>query len=211
MTWTCRWCGSWLLRTNLFGQFPKMVVFHALDLVRQQNKAPIDIVKLPPVKLIPQLLVTLAERMASGVFAQNQCGIWHTHRLRRDDLVSQWIFDHAILMNAGSMGKSIEPNNGFIRLDGNAGNFTQHLAGGIKLLGNYSGFVGILVGAYFQRHNYFFQGSVPGTFANSIDGALDLPRTSFHCGQRVSYRHSKIVMTMRGKYYPVPYSSYSLS
>src|SRR4051794_32802556 len=66
-------------RATFLAQLPKMIIFHTLDPVRQHNKAAIDIVQLSPVKRVPQLLVTLPERMTPGMFAQYQSGIGHSH------------------------------------------------------------------------------------------------------------------------------------
>src|SRR5262249_7948606 len=98
---------------------------------------------------VAELLISLTQSMTPRVLAQYQSRIRYADRLRCDDFVCQGIFDHAVLMDSGSVGKSIESNDGFIRLYSYTSYVAQHLAGGIKLFSNNPSFVRIHVGPYF--------------------------------------------------------------
>ena len=81
------------------------------------------------------------------MFSQHQSGIWNAHRLWSDDFVRKRVLEHAILVDAGGVRKSVTANDGLVRLHRNSNGVTEHLAGGVELLGNYVGIVGVLIRA----------------------------------------------------------------
>src|SRR5579872_2772591 len=101
-------------------------------------------------------------------------------------------------MNAGGMGKSVASDDGFVRLNGDSGDFAQHLACGEELFGNDSGFKRILIVTDFYCHDDFFKSGVSGTLSDSVDGAFHLTRSTHNSGKRVRDSYTQIVMTVRG-------------
>src|SRR5207249_4189013 len=117
----------------------------------------------------------LADRVVSHVFAPRQfaaaADIFGAH-----DLVGFPVSNDAMLMDAGFVRERIVADDGFVALDYHAGHVTYQPAGRIKLRGVDAGMIagkGVLARA--KRHDDFFQRSVAGTFADAVDGALDLP------------------------------------
>ena len=53
-----------------------------------------------------------------------------------------------------------------------------------------------LVAAGIQRHDDFFQRGISRTFADAVDGALDLTRAALHRRQRIRYGQAQIVMAV---------------
>jgi hypothetical protein len=103
--------------------------------------------------------------------------IGHSNRLRRHGLGGQRVVQHAVLVYASTVRKRVAPNYRFIRLDRDARDLAQHLAGGENLLADHASFVieSILTNAH--RHHNFFQRRIPGSLANAIDCAFNLPRS----------------------------------
>ena len=99
------------------------MVLDILDLIRQQNKAAVDFVKFATLELVAELFATKTQRVTSGMLAQYQLGVGHTHRLRCHDLVGQRILEYAILVNARFVSKCVAADNGFVGLYGNSGDF----------------------------------------------------------------------------------------
>ncbi len=57
------------------------------------------------------------EGMPAGMFAQHQAGLGHAHRFGAHDLIGLVVLEHAVLVDAGFMGKGIGAHDGFIGLD----------------------------------------------------------------------------------------------
>src|SRR5580700_10260317 len=45
-----------------------------------------------------------------------------------------------------------------------------------------------------HRHHDLFNRSIPSAFSNTVDGSLDLARTSLDRSDRIRHRHAEIVM-----------------
>ncbi len=69
-------------------------------------------------KLVAELFELLLERMAAGVLAHDKRRLAHANALGRHDLIGACILQHAILMNAALMRKSIPPDNRLVVLNG---------------------------------------------------------------------------------------------
>ena len=54
----------------------------------------------------------------------------------------------------------------------------------------------IAVLAHLQGHDHLLDRGVAGPFADAVDRALDLARTTFYGGQGVGDRHAQVVMAM---------------
>src|SRR5258707_5880804 len=130
------------------------------------------------------------------MFAEHEFISRNTYRLRRHNLITQRVADHAVLMYAGFVRKSIAADNRLVRLHAKADDLREHLTGRVNLARIDSSFEGQPIAAYVQRHDNFFQRGIAGAFANSIHRALDLSRTRFDRGETVRHCQSEIVMTM---------------
>ena len=78
------------------------------------------------------------------------------------DLIGQEILQHAVLVDAGFVGKSVGANDGFIRLDDDAGVVTDQLAGpaDLRSVDACGKVVNVRAGA--QRHHHLFEGGIAG-------------------------------------------------
>ena len=99
-------------------------------------------------------------------------------------------------MDTGFVRKGVASGNCLVGLDRNFGDIAQHLAGREQLLGDNSGVIRVPVRTYTQRRGYFCQGRISSSLANSVDGALDLPRACLHRGQRISHRQPQIIVAV---------------
>src|SRR5580704_2174091 len=99
-------------------------------------------------------------------------------------------------MDAGFVREGIPPDYRLVRLRAETDDRTQDLARREQMLGIDARFVGIAVVAGLHHHHDLFERAVTRPFANTVDGAFDLPRSGLHCGQRISYSQTQIVMAM---------------
>src|SRR5580658_10400810 len=130
------------------------------------------------------------------MFAKDQRARGHAYGLRRNDLVRQRILDDAVLVDARFVGEGVGAYDRFVGRDLRAGDFGEHAAGGEQVLEiDIRGYAEAFL-AYGQRYDYFFQRSVAGPLADSVDGAFDLADAGAHRGQGVSNRHTEVVVTV---------------
>jgi hypothetical protein len=61
------------------------------------------------------------ERMPPGMFAQDQFRAAQADRFGGHDFVGLVVLEHAILVDAGFVGKCVRSDNGLVRLDAHAG------------------------------------------------------------------------------------------
>ena len=115
-------------------QFQQVMIFDVLDLVGQPHKAAVDVIECAAVKLVAELFAANVERVTTGMLAQHQLRIGHAHGLRRHNLISQRILEHAVLVDSRLVREGVASGNSFIRLHGHAGNFAEHLAGGRRVV-----------------------------------------------------------------------------
>src|SRR5258708_6996805 len=141
--------------------------------------------------------------MASRVFPQDQIVAGHADRLRRHDLVAQWIGDDTVLVDPGLMGKSVAADDGFVRLGLESDNLRQQAACGIDFLRVDGGRIWQLRLANVQSHHDLFQRRIAGALANAVDGAFHLPRARLDRGQGVGHGQTQILVArktwMRGR------------
>ena len=72
-------------------------------------------------QLVAHLFIAFGKGMPAGVFSQHNLVRGQAHRLRRDDLVGDGVLQHAILVDAGLVGKGVGAYYGLVRLHGHAG------------------------------------------------------------------------------------------
>ena len=78
------------------------------------------------------------------------------------------------------MGKCIGAHHGFVGLNHKTCRLTHHTAGRQDVFNVYTDVQVEVVLAGFNRHDNLFEGAVAGTLAQPVDGALNLPRTTYH-------------------------------
>jgi hypothetical protein len=76
----------------------------------------------------------------------------------------------------------LAPITGLVGWNLDAEQVGHQAAGSIQLAGIDAGMHAKVVGARAQRHHNLFQRGVAGPFAQSVDGALHLPRAVEHAG-----------------------------
>ena len=96
--------------------------------IRQALKPLKGFFKIGVAEGVAQLSQARPEGVPAGVFSQHQTAAVGADIFGTHDLVGQVILQHAILVDAGFVGKSIRANDGFIRLDDNAGVVADQLA-----------------------------------------------------------------------------------
>src|SRR5579863_6536165 len=125
-----------------------MVILDLLDLISEYDESSIDFVELVPIELVAQLFAAQAECVPPRMFAEHEFGIRHSDRLRSHDFVGQRILEHAVLMNAGFMGKGVAADNCLVGLDRDSCDLTERLACRKQLFTYNPGLVGEPIGTY---------------------------------------------------------------
>ena len=134
--------------------------------------------------------------MSPGMFAEHERICRHADGFRRHDLIAERIVNHAMLVNARFVRKRVAADNSLVWLHFKSDDAREQLTGGIKLLGSDARVKRQTIGAHVQRHHDLFERCIPGAFADTVDGALNLPRACFERGESVCHRESEIVVTM---------------
>src|ERR1700730_5675039 len=96
--------GRWRFRSQSgigHHQGYQILIVNSLLAIGQVRKATIGCVQLARIKREAKLLVTQRQRVPARMFAQPEFVSWHTYRLRRHDLVTQRVADHAVLVYPG--------------------------------------------------------------------------------------------------------------
>ena len=113
------------------------------------------------------------------------------------DLVVFAVLQHAVLVDTGAVREGIAAHNGFVGLH-------RHMHHGFHEGADLVDAFGIDVGAIsqrmvrFQDHSHFFEGSVPGAFADAVDSALHLAGAVHYAGNGVGGSQPEVVMAMHG-------------
>src|SRR5260370_32722681 len=134
--------------------------------------------------------------MAARVFAEHEFVGRNTHGFWRHDLVAQRIADHTVLMYAGFVREGVTPDDGFVRLNAEADDPREQLAGRINLASVDSGLKSESIAAHVQCHHDLFQRCVARALADAVNSALDLTCTCVDGGETVRHREAEIVMTV---------------
>ena len=101
-----------------------MVFFLSARVLKRSNR----LVDLCFVQVVAQVLQARLEGVPAGVLAQHQPRLADADHLGPHDLVGLLVLEHAVLVDAGLVGKGIRADDGLIGLDGDAGVVADHLA-----------------------------------------------------------------------------------
>ena len=80
------------------------------------------------------------------------------------------------------MREGIRSDDGFVRRRREGDDLAEGLAGGVELVQMKAGGHAVIVGADVECCGDFFESGVAGAFADAVDGALDLARSSLDGG-----------------------------
>ena len=141
--------------------------------------------------------------MATRVLAHDQVGAPLPHILRAHDLVGLGILEHAVLVNAGLVGKGVLADDGLVVLDRKAGDGRDIPAGAGDVLGLDARLEEQPVAAHLQGHDDFLEGGIAGPLAHAVDRDLDLPGAALHAGQAVGDGQAQVVVAVGGEDDPV--------
>mmetsp|Transcript_9687 Transcript_9687/g.18532 ORF Transcript_9687/g.18532 Transcript_9687/m.18532 type:complete len:236 (-) Transcript_9687:867-1574(-) len=131
-----------------------------------------------------------------------------TNRFGRHDFVRAFVFDHTVLMNTRFVLKGIGSHDGLVWLTRHARVFRHHFGCGCNVNGidgrikfSRSGSTLKLSRSLEgQCHDDFFQGRVSGAFANTVDGAFQLPCPIQGTCQGIGRGQTQIVLAMGAKH-----------
>ena len=100
-------------------------------------------------------------------------------------------------MYARGVRKRIRADHGLVGLHHKTGGLADHATGRQNVLGLYAQRQTEIIFAGFHRHDDFFERTVTGAFAQTVDGALYLTGAAdLHTGQRIGHGHAQVVMAM---------------
>jgi hypothetical protein len=133
------------------------------------------------------------------VFAEDHVGGRDAYGLGRHDLVGEGVGHHAVLVDAGLVGEGVGSDYGLVGRTAEADELGEQLAGGVELIHLDVVGVGELVAADHEGGGDLFEGSVAGTLADAVDGALDLSGSALDAGERVGYGHAEVVVAVGGE------------
>ena len=140
-----------------------------------------------------------AQSGAARMLAQRQGGACNTHIFGAHDFERFCVLEHSVLMNTAFMRKGIFADNGFVELHRKARHRADPPRDVHDLFGVDTRVIRHDVIAHLEGHNDLFQCRIASPFAQSVDGALDLPRAAFDGRERVGRRHAQVVVAMGGK------------
>ena len=99
-------------------------------------------------------------------------------------------------MNPRLVGKRICPDNCLVRRNRHTNDVGQRPGGRIDLLGHNPAGAFIVVTADIQVHYHLIHRRVSGTFADTVNGTLDLPGSRLNRRKRVCDRKTEIIMAV---------------
>ena len=143
-----------------------------------------------------QLSQARTKCIASGVLAQHHFVRAPAHIFGTHDFVGFAVFEHAVLMDAGFVGKRIGADNGLVGLHCKTGNAGHQARGRNDLRRVDAGFTAKHVLACTHRHDNFFQRSIAGALAQAIDRAFHLTRTIQYRRQRIGHRQTQVIVAV---------------
>ena len=110
------------------------------------------------------------------------------------------MLEHAVLMNAGFVREGVFTDDGFVARNGHAGDLRHQATGRKEARRLNPGVHAEHILAGLDRHDGFLERAIAGTFADAVDGALDLPCPGAHRRQAVGDRHPQVVVAVHGEH-----------
>ena len=130
------------------------------------------------------------------MLAEYQVGFLESDIFRTHDLVGRPFLQHAVLMNACFVRESISSDDSLVSLNPHTRDRRNEATCRDKTIRNHLSVTCVMVAANSHGHHHFFERAVPGSFADAIDGALNLPGAGFDGGETVGNGHPQIVMAV---------------
>src|SRR5207248_2790900 len=147
-----------------------------------------------------EVLESRRQRVPPGVLAEDELVGRAPDVLGLPDLVGELLLEHAVLVNACLVGERVLADDGLVRLHVDAGDVREQPRGAEDLFRLHAGLGAEVVLASVQRHHDFFERGVAGPLADTVDGALHLPRAVHDARQRVGHRLAEIVVAVDGEH-----------
>ena len=133
------------------------------------------------------------------MLADDEVALVAAHGLRGHDLVGLAVLKHAVLMDAGLMGKGVGAHDGLVVGDGLTDGHGEQAAGRIELLGDDAVLQTVVVLAHAQGHGQLFEGGVARALADAADGHLGLTGTHAEGGQGVGHGQAQVVVAVHAE------------
>ena len=133
----------------------------------------------------------------SATGGQYDCVIVDTDILRVDNLIAFTVFQYTVLVDTGRMGESITSDNRLVRLNRHVHQAGNRTADAIDFGCVYIGFDTTFFVAT-EDHGYFFQRSITGTFADTVDGHFHLAGTVQDTLHGIGCCHTQVIMAVGG-------------
>src|SRR5687767_993583 len=110
------------------------------------------------------------------------------------------MLEHAVLVNAGFVRERVFTNDGFVARNRHASNLRHQATGWKEARRMNPGMHAKHILAGLDRHDGFFERAIAGTFADAVDGALDLPGPGAYRSEAVCDRHPQVVVAVNRKH-----------
>src|SRR5258708_19120866 len=165
--------------------------------VGERGNAPVDFRKFGIAWCESEVAQITAQCVSSRVLSHDQRTRRYAYRFRRNDFIGQRIFDNAVLVDSSFVSERIRADDCLIRSDDSARDFCEQPACREKLIEFDAGGDAETVFANRQPHRDFFERSVAGALADSVDGTFDLANTSSYCGQGIGDSKPEIIVAVR--------------
>ena len=110
------------------------------------------------------------------------------------------MLEHAVLMNAGFVRERVFTDDGFVARNRHAGDLRHQATGRKEACRMNPGVHAEHILAGLDRHDDFLERAIAGTFADAVDGALDLPCPGAYRRQAVCDRHPQVVVAVHGEH-----------
>src|SRR4051812_10638497 len=148
-------------------------------------------------ELDAELLQSLLECVAARELAEHDFVGAPADILGAHDLVGLARLEHAVLVDAGSMGEGVGADHRLVRLHHEAGDLRDEARGRHDLRRVDTDLEAEEILAGLERHHHFLERGVAGALAQAVDGAFDLARAAeLDRGERVGYRHAEVIVAM---------------
>ncbi|KAF5036469.1 hypothetical protein DSECCO2_574740 [anaerobic digester metagenome] len=158
-----------------------------------------DDLELVVAELVVEFLDLGVQGMAAGVLAEHDHRAFAADVFGRHDLVGAAVLQHAVLVDAGLVGKGVAPDDRRIGRYGLADDAGEAAARGENLLGDDARGQIIVVGPGDEAHDHLLQGGIAGALADAGEGHFGLARAGVQRGQGVGHAEAEVVVAVHGE------------